>query len=854
MCFISYFCNKRWLICVLVVNFLILRLNIDATNFGTFLPFYTVQNATISKVNGVYKCTSASICNHIVFSDYRLSTTFIVVNGSLQKRWFITESTGSKKDVYLYGSVEYSSNPLKLKQWKRMVQGGLHEPDLKMKELKIAIQCENLRRDKQDFDFSIGAEMLWVLLMFRRVSTYQNNKIFINLCTDILVFNLLNDILLFPSNSQTLIAFAICELNLQRGFYSESFDCYERTLATDFSNSSESLTLYWSELCSKYMNRSTYSGNTFSKRVPFFPLPVWLVDNRNMQYLHFSSSLITPLDPIQCIFGYFQVDNESKHQAMCIWLAINTRSSFELLVSDMNPFAALDMVKMIMLNRMEMVSYEHLQAMQIILSVFLGNIGNVVKYGNPMHSISLSNDRFDGNIPAIFVNESSIVFMCSTLLTMRKEVVGQHIFDDPFHQILYATCFQLSFHFGKSLSNIKPNATSISDSNLIDFSASQITSLMGLGLVEVAVLNFYYPVATLFNRYVSTNLELYQPVEFEQVLLDLAQEVGITINLAERDALLNSDNIRAALLLHRLVSFIFDHPDGTALVVHYQGLLGHFVQLALQVSSPTLLDTTVAVSQSAHIWMKEALMLRLWAIVLLDRFIALCGVLEYRQYCSIPNPHYTVGARGLFLLAYQGIGLLSPLLIGNDNSFDRRDLLLDSIVPFKYFQLIKLVAEDYPWDIVNGTTMIISSNNPVKVKVAFLSFFFRRHSVGRLLAKVIAQLDRDVFNVWIVCQSKSRSSVDSTLAEDDIYDYLQNSMDPHHWLYLSEDLAGAAAAIQDLSLDVLVFGDLFMDSFVVIHSFIIMFVIININIFAVDTFSYVSNGTSSNLLLGTPAY
>lgn len=818
------YCHKRQLICVLLIKFLLLSLA-EPSNLDPFLPFYTVQNATISTVNGIYKCASASICNHIVYSDYRLLTTFIMVNGSLQKRWFITERTGNKKDVYLYGSVEYSSIPLKFKQWKRMGQGGLYEPTLEMKELKITVQCEKLRGYAQDFDFTIGAEMLWVLLMSRSVSADQSYKNFVNSCTDTLVLNLLKDIQFFPSNSQTLIAFAVCELNLRRGFYIESFDCYERTLATDFSGRSESLTSFWSELSSTYMNllpTVTNSVDFFSKGALFFPLPVWLSNNRNLKYLHYTPSLIAPLDPIQCIFGHFQVDNELRirqHRAICIWLAINTRSSFELLVLDMNPIAALEMVKIIIiiLNKMEMVSYEHLQSMQIILTVFLGKIGDVEKYGDLVHLTSPNNDKFDGTMPAIVVNESSIANLCSTLLSMRQGAGGQNNLDDPFHQILYGSCFQLSFHLGKSLSPRKPNTTSISDNDLIDFSASQIISLMGLGLVEVAALNFYYPVATLCNRYVSATLDLYQPIEFEQVLVDLAKEVGIVINPAEGNALLRSDNIRAALRLHHLVRFIVNHSHSKVLVVHYQGLLGQFVQLALQVSSPTILDTTVVGTQLLHIWMKEAMILRLWAIELLDRFIFLCGFVESRQLCSIPNPHYTVGARGLFLLAYQGIGLLS---LNSFVSFDRRDLLLDSVVPFKYFQLIKLVADDYPWDnIINRSALINISDNGVRVNVAFLSFFFRRHSVGRLLAKVIAQLDKNMFNVWIICQSKSRSSADSTLVEDDIYNYLQTSIDPQHWIYLSEDLAGAVAAIQELSLDVLIFGDLYMDSFVVIHSY-----------------------------------
>ena len=787
-------------------------------NFGAFLPFYVIRNASIPKVNGVYKCTSLSLCNHIVYEYYRLFNTYVMVNGSLQKRWFITDSTDKKKDVYLFGSVEYSSIPLKLKQWKRMVPGGVHELDLEMKELKISSECEKLGGNEQDFDNTFGVEFLWVLSMLRKDGDYRSKKIFTNSCTEVSIRHLLKNLQYIPLYNQKLLAFAICEWNLQQGFLNESFDCYGRTFATDFSKNSEILGKFWFELSRKYMNLTKHSENCLSKATQFFPLPNSLLEN--IENFHSSSTATAPLDPVQCIFGHFQGDNEStRHQyrSICMWLAINTRSSLELLLLDMNPIAALDMVKIIMQNATEMLSSEHLRSVQIILSAFLGNIGDVIFHDDDlMDSISF-NDRLGGNISVITVKESSVSSMCNTLLTLRQEEVGQHNSEDLFHQTLYATCFHLSFHMKKSMLQ-KTDMTSISDNDLLDFSVSQITSLMGFGLVEVAALNFYFTVATLINRHVPIGLDLglYQPLEYEKVINAFAQVVGIAISPTERDAFLRSDNIRAALVLHRLFTAMVDYPKATELLVHSQGLLGLFVQLSLQVSSPTILDTIITGTQSDHIWMKETLLLRLWAIFLLDRLISLCNS---RHRCSIPDPYYTVGARGLFLLAYQGVSLVAPLLDSGHSigSFDRRDLLLDWIVPFKYFQLINIVVNDYPWDFANNSVIVTSNNNGTRIKVAFLSFFLRRHSVGRLLAKVISTLDRDVFDVWIVCQSKSRSSVDSTLEKDDIYDYLQSAVDVHNWIYLSEDLVVSAAVIRDLRLDILIFGDLFMDSFVVIY-------------------------------------
>jgi protein O-GlcNAc transferase len=103
-----------------------------------------------------------------------------------------------------------------------------------------------------------------------------------------------------------------------------------------------------------------------------------------------------------------------------------------------------------------------------------------------------------------------------------------------------------------------------------------------------------------------------------------------------------------------------------------------------------------------------------------------------------------------------------------------------------------------------------------RIKIGFLSAFFFRHSVGRLLTTVIMNLNTSVFDVYII--AVNHDSTD-TKKNDDLSAALKsftqaNSVDDrNHWVSLTGVVASSMVPkVRSLSLDILVFGDVYMDS------------------------------------------
>jgi len=134
-------------------------------------------------------------------------------------------------------------------------------------------------------------------------------------------------------------------------------------------------------------------------------------------------------------------------------------------------------------------------------------------------------------------------------------------------------------------------------------------------------------------------------------------------------------------------------------------------------------------------------------------------------------------------------------------------------VPSKYRELILLTHPEWPWyprfpTTVPFTTAVAGSITN-KVRVGFLSSFFRTHPVGRLLARVITGLDASRFDIHVI-NVGAREMIHEY---DAIAQYLKNGLASEaHWHMLPANSLHAANFVSLLSLDVLVFGDVFMDA------------------------------------------
>ena len=89
---------------------------------------YQIQGATLDLANGVYVCsdkagTISSVCTGIS-NRLVISSAYVMVNETAQKRWFIASMDDKSGSVpvpkYIYGAIELSSTPWLLKTWKRI--------------------------------------------------------------------------------------------------------------------------------------------------------------------------------------------------------------------------------------------------------------------------------------------------------------------------------------------------------------------------------------------------------------------------------------------------------------------------------------------------------------------------------------------------------------------------------------------------------------------------------------------------------------------------------------------------------------------------------------------------------------
>lgn len=87
-----------------------------------------------------------------------------------------------------------------------------------------------------------------------------------------------------------------------------------------------------------------------------------------------------------------------------------------------------------------------------------------------------------------------------------------------------------------------------------------------------------------------------------------------------------------------------------------------------------------------------------------------------------------------------------------------------------------------------------------RIKLGFISAYFRRHSIGRLMQSVISDISRDEFEVTVITQPGQRDAISRTI---------NNSAD--HVLMLPPDLADARQSIAELELDILFYADIGMD-------------------------------------------
>lgn len=266
--------------------------------------------------------------------------------------------------------------------------------------------------------------------------------------------------------------------------------------------------------------------------------------------------------------------------------------------------------------------------------------------------------------------------------------------------------------------------------------------------------------------------------------------------------LLESSNVRSALTLSTLLRTIISNNNYLQAFAHNSDLLSNFISVLFHATSPVILSLPPVVTYVPpnttndndldYICLQEAILLRVVLINGLRQLNTLCDSL-CPNCCTIVDPTSNIGGRGLFLLAYQGVGLIQESVrklkhqlcsntivlatstalaalctdTGVNNSLEY--IISDKSVPELYAQLIQRTSNHKIGEFEQSDTTNTANNsrtaqythsinstttttNNSRIKVGFVSFFFRRHPVGRLLSKIITHLDTALFDVYLIIQ------------------------------------------------------------------------------------------------------
>lgn len=453
----------------------------------------------------------------------------------------------------------------------------------------------------------------------------------------------------------------------------------------------------------------------------------------------------------------------------------------------------------------------------------------------------------------------------------------------PFHQLQHRLTSSSTKAIDAADSKFAANKRTI-----IDQSRTMVATLLSMGAMEVAALHTINvldyaldfsvavdDVALDSGLNTSTRSELQQFLALYPSLRLLLPHATSTSNgdSAAFDALLDSPNVRAALQLLHILRRIKKIDTHWHSFLGNSDLLSNFLNVIFHVTSPVILSapgfTPAATAKSVPAadvptnsvpvtWLQEAALLRYIVVHTLRTLVDACegpvranvdilGTTTADVKCEIIDPASSVGARGLFLLAYQGLGLTTENLesavralrsatTGKNDEHERtpedkaamvRELstfLCDSTVPMLYQNLLRLSSAEIssvppfsrtPASITSQSTSVAApfvesgaSATAIatrRIKVAFLSPFFRRHPVGRLLVKVIAHVDHMLFDVHIVTIAQEQQT-------DDVTAYLRQHIIPEKWIYISHNMPTAADTVRAQQFDAIVYGDVFMDA------------------------------------------
>jgi hypothetical protein len=379
-----------------------------------------------------------------------------------------------------------------------------------------------------------------------------------------------------------------------------------------------------------------------------------------------------------------------------------------------------------------------------------------------------------------------------------------------------------------------------------DHTRSIVASLLSVGATHVAAVHVTRTMES------HLGLSLSAPVsqrDFRDAYIALVtRQPSLALLFSQGDGelidLLQSSNVQAALTLRQALAATMREDTAVQTLIESGELMSVYLGAVLQATAPV----TLSAAGTGAKWVHEAATLRYILVDVLQTLVRVCK--RQSVQCELSDPVSNVGARGLFLLAYQGLGLLGESLLTLETSLLADDAcaaddyracklqrevsalrwtLSDAAVPQLYEELVRLTSPytisplirptitdrdgDEGVESNSGVSVTVERPRPNKIRVGFLSFFFRKHPVGRLLAPIITRLDTAQFDVHMIT-STAPTSPHNDNTRDEITEYLHAHIPAEKWTYITHNTVEAVENVRLLALDVLVYGDIFMDSYV----------------------------------------
>ncbi len=417
------------------------------------------------------------------------------------------------------------------------------------------------------------------------------------------------------------------------------------------------------------------AGDCYDEAIAQLSLQISSADTDYISYTNTNLSGSTKdFSALQCIHNYKAASTVNEYQYSIEFLSChqhyaNKRQLRHALLHQLDPSRALNIAA----QNAHLLAVDGCKVWTLLALCMLGHCHNgKVFYISTTESNLLSVQTevsYHNATLCIYVPVSTITTECDVLLAY----LSAHGNNDVVHTLFTKLCFV----FRRVLQNPTTNDAHqyrLFDSmqSYTDHSRSVINSLLSIGAMEAAAIytvHFTHHMLGITDTATpDTFIFTYELAQLYHNYPGISALLHTEVDSNTRSAiLLESSNVRSALTLSILLCTILSTNNYQQAFARNSDLLSNFISVLFHATSPVILSIPPVVTNILlnatndtsldYIWLQEAILLRTVLLNGLRSLNTLCDSL-CPNCCTIVDPTSNIGGRGLFLLAYQGVGLI----------------------------------------------------------------------------------------------------------------------------------------------------------------------------------------------------